>query len=163
MWEKISIWILALPFTSRDLQQVLWALWGCFSYPNGDGDDARGCGRGEWLLLWINHRPPSFQIVNHTRLGSWWRLRHSNWLVISTAGLVNKIVSRQQPGFLNSPSPPHPSHAATQSSDLAVGTVGLQSNTQTALGCVPGCLSCSGEQEREQPVRGLACCFLCFV
>lgn len=105
MWEKISIWILALPFTSRDLQQVLWALWGCFSYPNGDDNDVWGCGEGEWLLLWINHRPPSFQIVNQTRPGSKWRLRHSNWLVISTAGLVTKYPGSNQASWIHHPHP----------------------------------------------------------
>lgn len=112
MWGKTSVWILALPFTSCDLQQVLWALCACSPYANGDDDDAWGYGEGERLLLWINHLPPPLQNLNQTTSGTRWRLKCSNWLVISTAGQVNKMVLRQKLGSLPPPSAPQ---------DLALG------------------------------------------
>ena len=146
MWRKTSVWILALPFTSCDLQQVLWALWACSPYANGDDNDAWGCGEGEWLLLWINHLPPPLQNLNQTRPGTRWRLKCSNWLVINTAVLVNKIVLRQKLGSLPPPSPPQ---------DLALGdTRKPQGRCQSA----PHPLG-----SRKESSQGEACYFLSFM
>lgn len=141
--------MLALPFTSCDLQQVLWALWACRPYPNGAESDAWGCGKGAWLLLSIT----PFQILNQTRPGTRWRLKCSNWLVIRTAGLMNKIVPRLKLGFLHAPDPPHPSHPPIQSWDLGVERAGLQRDTQTAPGRLPGCLTHGGAGKRAASKR----------
>lgn len=63
--------------------------------------------------------------------------------------MVNKIVSRLKLGFLHPPSLSYPRAGPPQLWDLAVGRLGLQSNTQTAPGRVPGLLTLSGEQERK--------------
>ena len=57
--------------------------------------------------------PPPFQILNQTRPGTRWRLKCSNWLVINTAWLLNKIVPRLKLDFRHPPSPSHPSCAPT--------------------------------------------------
>ena len=90
--------------------------------------------------------PPPFQIPNQTRPGT-----RRDWNVATGLLLIQLDwwlrVPRLKLGFLHLPSPPFPSYPPTQSWDLAVGRVGLQSNTQTAPG---GCQATSHPLESRK-------------
>lgn len=110
-------------------------------------------------MLHINHGPPPFQILYQTRPGSSWRLKGSNWLVINTAGLVSKIVSRLKLGFLHPPSPPYP-RAGPPRSPRSSGTwlwgewVCRATPRQLQVGCQAASPSFESKKEKLEGILG---------
>lgn len=102
--------------------------------------------------------PSSFS--TRIRPGSQWRMKWSNWLVISAAGLVSATGPRLKVGFLNSP---HPSPPSPPVLEPGCGNSGSAEQHPDSSREGPGAVAAPQGQHGEQSARAGACYFLCFV